>query len=336
MDCKNPGCNLAVLSFAQTCWFHLENQQDYRNLIIKKAEEGESFIEANFANVDFSNLELKEVSFRAAGFSHADLSNAILWHCDFQDTNLTGANLSFADISSAHFTNAQLFKANLSSARCWNTDFTSANLVEANLSAADFLNSKMFNTRLWHAIITNAKSLSQSNFENDDLKLKIECSVCEKRFHEARDTYTSLKQYFLSKGSYEDVHWASFKEMSMQRMIFLQNKDVRYIPSLFASLTSGYAEKPWRVVGSSFLIIFLYALVYYLSDAVIYSSMIAYKPSFWDTFYYSIVTFTTLGYGDFIPKANSAFRFLAGSEAFIGAFMVGLFVFTLARRYSAR
>ena len=52
--------------------------------------------------------------------------------------------------------------------------------------------------------------------------------------------------------------------------------------------------------------------------------------------YWAIVTMTTVGYGDFIPRAVPGFRLLAASQAFIGAFMIGLFIFTLARKYSAR
>jgi hypothetical protein len=43
-----------------------------------------------------------------------------------------------------------------------------------------------------------------------------------------------------------------------------------------------------------------------------------------------------VGYGDFIPKAHMVFRLLAALEAFCGVFVTGLFIFTLARRYSAR
>ncbi|MDH5406821.1 MAG: potassium channel family protein [Candidatus Aminicenantes bacterium] len=55
-----------------------------------------------------------------------------------------------------------------------------------------------------------------------------------------------------------------------------------------------------------------------------------------DYLYFSIVTFTTLGYGDIRPLPAPWARMVASGEAFIGAFMIALFVWTLARRYVAR
>ena len=57
--------------------------------------------------------------------------------------------------------------------------------------------------------------------------------------------------------------------------------------------------------------------------------------NFPDSFYFSLITFTTLGYGDFRPLEGWG-RILAGSEAFIGAFMMALFVYTFARRTGGR
>jgi hypothetical protein len=59
-------------------------------------------------------------------------------------------------------------------------------------------------------------------------------------------------------------------------------------------------------------------------------------PGWPDYIYYSTITYTTVGYGDFVPKPLPVFRIMAAVEAFLGVFLAGLFVFTLARKYSAR
>lgn len=47
--------------------------------------------------------------------------------------------------------------------------------------------------------------------------------------------------------------------------------------------------------------------------------------------YFSTVTFTTLGYGDYHPVGPTA-KALAGAESLAGALLVALFVFVLGRR----
>lgn len=49
---------------------------------------------------------------------------------------------------------------------------------------------------------------------------------------------------------------------------------------------------------------------------------------FWSSVYYSVVTFTTLGYGDFYPQGIG--RVLAGMQALTGYIMLGLLASTAA------
>lgn len=50
-----------------------------------------------------------------------------------------------------------------------------------------------------------------------------------------------------------------------------------------------------------------------------------------DSFYYSVVTFTTLGYGDFSPQGR--LRGVAACEALLGAVMIALMTVIFARKY---
>lgn len=52
----------------------------------------------------------------------------------------------------------------------------------------------------------------------------------------------------------------------------------------------------------------------------------------WSSLYFSIVTATTLGYGDLVPRAG-VMRGIASAEAMFGAFMWAAFVVVFARRY---
>jgi hypothetical protein len=160
--------------------------------------------------------------------------------------------------------------------------------------------------------------------------------INESGFLSAEEAYRELKRYFLANGMYNDASWASFKEKTMERHILKSKGDLNYLPSMLMNVLCGYGEKPYRIVISSLLMILAYAFLYFLLGAVERSGAAGYTLKWSDYIYYSTVTFTTVGYGDFVPRASTLYRLLAASEAFTGVFLSGLFIFTLARKYSAR
>jgi len=129
----------------------------------------------------------------------------------------------------------------------------------------------------------------------------------------------------------------------------------KWVWSCFCNAIYGYEEKPWNVVISAGVIIIFFALLFSsigisnpeiidlkgitvnqntgnivdsASKGLLKNNVIRNFP---DSLYFSLITFTTLCYGDFRPLEGWG-RILAGSEAFIGAFMMALFVYTFARR----
>jgi hypothetical protein len=51
--------------------------------------------------------------------------------------------------------------------------------------------------------------------------------------------------------------------------------------------------------------------------------------------YFSAVTMTTLGYGDYAP-ASSGSKFFAGAQAVVGMVLVAMFLVAMQRRYVGR
>jgi hypothetical protein len=47
--------------------------------------------------------------------------------------------------------------------------------------------------------------------------------------------------------------------------------------------------------------------------------------------YFSIITFTTIGYGDYAPRGWV--RWVAGLEGFLGLFLVAVFTVSFARKF---
>ncbi len=109
---------------------------------------------------------------------------------------------------------------------------------------------------------------------------------------------------------------------------------VRLLPELFLGrLLFGYGERPVRVLVASAMVILLCAF-YYAQPDVLAHRFGTGEGSFFEGFYFSMITFTTLGYGDLYPAAQHSCRTVAMLEAVSGACLMALFVVCLAKRYS--
>jgi CBS domain containing-hemolysin-like protein len=97
--------------------------------------------------------------------------------------------------------------------------------------------------------------------------------------------------------------------------------------SLIEALVWGYGERPSRIIATAVVLLTMYSFAFY----VLLNKYHTASVSFVDCAYLSIVTFTTLGYGDITPK-TSLMKMACGSEAAIGAFVLGLVVAGFANR----
>ncbi|MFH1791827.1 MAG: pentapeptide repeat-containing protein [Candidatus Omnitrophota bacterium] len=336
LKCVAADCREQKLFGADACWEHLRDKPAYLATIRDTASKGASFSGGNFSKVLFRGFDLSRSDLSGANLSRADMSEATLFDANCRGAEFLGVNLTGADLTGADLGQADLTRANMSGARLWHANLEQANLIEADLRTADLWNAKMFNVRLWRTDLRDAVSLTRFNFMRRQNRFFSICRINEKGMNSAVSAYRGLKQYFMSKGKYDDASWASYKERNLEKRFLITKRDPMCVPSAVMDVFSGYGEKPYKVVISSLFMVFAYAFLYRAFDAVICDSSPSYLPNLSDCLYFSFVTFTTVGYGDFVPRAVSGLRMLAASEAFFGAFMMGLFIFTLARKYSAR
>jgi len=100
----------------------------------------------------------------------------------------------------------------------------------------------------------------------------------------------------------------------------------RWLASLVECAMWGYGERPFRIFLFALFMIALYARIFHGVDWGDKASL-----SWIDSIYFSVVTFTTLGYGDILPTTTTL-KLLCGSEAILGAFTMGLVVAGFAGR----
>jgi len=203
------------------------------------------------------------------------------------------------------------------------------------------------------ALLRNTK-IKKKQMENHILQEK------EKEFSKAEEIYLLFKNNFHSIGRYDDESWAYKKERDMERKSNCHFRILhKWLWSCFLNAIYGYGERPWNVAIAAGVVILFSALLFSLigignpeiielKGIAVYQNSgnivdLAFKGllknnvirNYPDSLYFSLITFTTLGYGDFRPLEGWG-RILAGSEAFIGALMMALFVYTFARRTGGR
>ncbi len=93
-----------------------------------------------------------------------------------------------------------------------------------------------------------------------------------------------------------------------------------------------YGESPFRVAAFAVVLILGCALIY-TCVGIASSGPDKDIKSFFVSLYYSVVTFTTLGYGDYSP-VNFYARFFSALEAVLGLLLTSLFLVTVVRKYS--
>ena len=137
------------------------------------------------------------------------------------------------------------------------------------------------------------------------------------------------------QGNYVEEGKYHYQEMDYIRK--QKNWFVRYIlANLFHRLLYGYGEKPVWIFGWCGGLIIFSSLIYWISKGVLKIVGVQAVPveDYWNSLYFSVVTFTTLGYGDFRPIGK--IKILASIEAILGIFFVALFIFTFARKTAER
>jgi len=166
------------------------------------------------------------------------------------------------------------------------------------------------------------------------------------------EQFRILKENFRNNGQYEDEDGAylEFKRceskasleegLKLGTMGALKAYPPYYFQKYVFDFIGRYATAPTRVLANAIFAVTLFSIIYYTGTTFFPHSLGAvvstlppelnHEYEFWNSLYYSFITFFTIGYGDYIPvgylKAVSAF------EGFTGVFLMSYFTVAFVRK----
>jgi len=304
------------------------------NLIFRNATlpEGTNLNNTKFPDgADFSGANLTGVNFRRSDLSGANLERALLNRAELLGTNLIGAKLYGVLLGDVRINHQTSF---------WPT--TDISLKNALLYGDKPVPGGLFKQwKGWvrqgsipfccydprYDSIDSLPSYQETNtFEEADEKFRLE---------KAAEVYGTLETAARNNSLPRVASEAFVGRKDVQRKQYYRDDDqgrqwLLYVRSLVPNAIARYGESPWRVLGYGTFTVVFCGLLYWVFD-LIDTQGDGDPATLLDSIYFSSLTFTTLGYGDFKPT-NGYGQFLAVSETAVGVIMLAILVFVFGRR----
>ncbi len=215
-----------------------------------------------------------------------------------------------------------------------------ANVSDANLHCCDFTGTNLLGIKWQGARIDGmeiGKRLMQEELAHKAGRWQ-KLKTALDNFEQCEEIYRDLRKAAEQQGLFEMGGHFIQKELTMRRFQYPPFSTQRFF-SKFIDLFCGYGERPVNVIIFSLILIFVCAIAYFLLGTTSGGEEMGFSTSqnwttnvghFLNSLYYSVVTFTTLGYGDITPVGGS--RLVAAIEAFTGSFTLALFVVVFVKK----
>lgn len=310
------------------------NETDLRGIDFAGEDlSGLDFSRCDLSGADLSGADLRDSNLSWARLCEANLSKANLDRCEFLGANLASANLNecsaeragfgAADLSGASLISAQLKEVTLSKSRLCHSDFRAANLQGSRISEADL----------------TAADFTRANLRSTDLK---QSNVLHTKFELADMRDTRL----LGIANFAKANWvgADIRGVDLRGAYMVQRtiRDENYLYE-FRTRSRYHAILYWlwwvtsdcgRSLTRWTLFILFVALVFAFAYSRVGVDYGSYQTGF-SPLYFSVVTLTTLGYGDVVPTSVAA-QMLAVLQALLGYVGLGGLLSILANKMARR
>ena len=258
----------------------------------------------------FKDANLKGAEMRGCYAEHSDFTGSVLEGADFTGARLAGANFSNNDLSGATFSAADLARSNLSNSDLVGADLGKCHLNNADLTAANISCADLSGADLRGANLDNA-NVEGVNYDRNASFRGIRVASCygSSRFRRFAQDQDYLEEF---KASSPAAYWVWYALSDCGRSMA-------------------------RVLYWSIGMISVFAAVFFLLGEA--NFLIANRDTLgWNPFtavYYSVVTFTTLGFGDVTPRTPVAAAVVM-VEVVVGYIMLGILISILATKVARR
>ncbi len=283
---------------------------------------------ANLSGADLSKSNLSWARLSGASLSKARLDGCELLGADLSSANLNECNaeragFGGADLTGASLINAQLKDVTLSKSRLCRADFRAANLrgsriSEADLTAADFTRADLRDTDLKQSNVLHTR------FELADMRAVRLLGITH--FAKANWVGADIRGVDL-RGSYMVQ-----RAIADANYLYEFRTRSKYHNALYWLwwVTSDCGRSLFRWTLFILFVTLMFALAYSRVGIDYGSYETAISP-----LYFSVVTLTTLGYGDVVPASVPA-QILAVFQALLGYVGLGGLLSILANKMARR
>ena len=286
---------------------------------------------AYLGRVHLEDADLRRAHLKWAQLQDAHLEGAKLSSASFENANLQDAHLEGADLDGANLEGAYLWRANLKGACLRGANLEGAKLLAVDLEGADLTYANLKGTLLGHSRLERVYLEGIELFPDTELYdvrwgNYILGEETRGFFNRAAYTYRQLKQWHTNAGMYDVAGKFFYREMEARRKYRRWEAEPHLkLWDWILRLLCGYGEKWWRVIIWAAAVVFGLALIYYAIGTLT-------PNTFLNNLYYSAVSFTALGYGSWAPQPTGWVKGFGAFEAFVGVFMMALFLVTFIRR----
>ena len=305
---------------------------DLRDIDLTEADLSDADLsDADLSDADLFRADLTRANLKMATLDRADLSHARLEASELYKASMKGVFLTEADLSNAYCAGADLREADLRGARLHHANLSEANLVGARLDGADLTAAD-----LRSADITDA-SMGQANMAGADV-----FDLSYGTFRSMEDHYYGIRGLTTCYGNAIFARDAADQDYlsTLRRRISRERSPMRRRTQQLALAgwrLIDYGRSLGRLAVCALTVATFFGVIYALDHSIGWGLMdySGGSGSWLSPFYFSIVTYTTLGFGDITPR-NWLGELIVVTEVVLGYVTLGMLLAILANRVARR